>query len=395
MFTMRGQSKEKLQAVVLQTVFKISEKDISQADILRMACNLLSDLDKVYIFNNADYEEEIEAFNEEKHVCNSQFFAKQRANKLQQVQKNDLALKAYVAALHKQVKAYRRFYRTLRILKHIRLMLNEETIIATPIPLSKRKNETKLLLNEFYHLIRYRRNIIKSIEERQFIILASRKYQIQRAIQFMSLQQQYGVDFFKGMSLQMQKQFIKRYFKIKERELIKKTQIEKAIYDVLENNAKQAQTENILVNSYELNKTKPNIKHLQAKTTQNQVQTLSRLKQLGKKTGNLHVNEKVSDVECLEKCRIFENHPSIKEPLQTHLALVKEQTVLIENEKRQLLKINQDLNDLRNNPQLVTVREDLVDDYESILDDLETDFDRDLSELSEISLLDNLTKTPR
>jgi hypothetical protein len=394
MFTIRDQSKERLQAVVLKTFFKIAEKDISQTDILRMACNLLNDLDKDYVFNNVEDQEDIEDFNEKSQISNSKFIAKHRASELLQVQKNDLALKSYMLILKKQMKAYRRFCRILRILRHIRLMLFEESIMAKPINLPKGKNESRILLDEFYSLIRYRRNLIKSIEERQFAILASRKYQIKRVIHLICLPQYQGADFFKGMSLQNQIQFIKGYFKIKEREIIINTQIEKTIHDVLEKKAKEAQADNTVIKSYELNKTKPQLSHLQAKTKQIRVQTLVSLKQLGNETGNFHVNNAVSDVECLEKCRDFENHPIIKEPLQTHLALVKEQTVSIENEKKQLLNINKELNVLRNSPHLV-VMDDLADDFESILEDLEMDADMELSELSDISLLDNLTKSPR
>lgn len=390
MLTMQGRSKEKLQTLVLHTIFKISEKDISQADILRIASNLLNDIEKVYVYNNAEYEEDIEVFNEKGNICNSQFFEKQRILELQRIQKKHLAEKSLALVVNKCLKAYHRYCRALKILRNMKLVLLDESAIKKPAILKKVLPDTQILLKELDSLLRYKKNIFKSIEEKQFVILASRKCQMKMAIQLVRLQQEYRVDFFKGMSLQNQIKFIEEYFKIKEKELVDTTKIEMTLQHVLETSAKKGQADTTIMSGYELNKLKPDITKLNDKTAHIRVQTLARIKQLGSKTGNYHVNTLVSDDKCLVNCQSFEHHPIMKEPLEMHLAVVKEQTVLIEKEKQQLFNINQELNYLQHHSH-TTASDELIDDFTSILDDVNIDT-VDLTELSEISLLDNLTK---
>lgn len=372
---------------VLLTHFKIAEKDISQADILRTATNLLNDLEKNYVVDNADYHEMIEAYNEEYHIYNDQFFAKIRNKALQLVERNHLALETLIALIHKHIKAYHRFCSAIKRLKHLRLMLQEDVFMVVPAPKNSMKTQRYLNHIELYSLTMSRRLLLKSISEREFIILFSRKYQINKVINLLASQSENTMVFFRGMTIENQKIFIKQYFKIKEREVIKKAQLQISIHNNRAKYSDPIKRDIAIMTSFVLDKMKVDLEKSREKNKQIDEQTLQKIKQLGSTTGNYQINNNRSDKHCLEKCRDLENH-SIMQPLQKHLMVVNEYAEILEKEKQELAMIEQSFN-----VRAAHNKDKTVDELEYLLDSIEFDPNIDLTQLSDISLLDSNTKS--
>lgn len=387
---MRFSSKQKILEMVLQTVFKIPDHEISQVDILRTVTNLLNDLDKTFILKNEM--EENEVFNELLNISNGQFFAKmhKREKELTKIHFNNIQV--LLKDLFQHLKAHRRFTKALKALSRIRHMMFEDYVISMiPKTLPTLPTQSQSFHHEILRIMSYRQYLARSIEQRQFVILASRKYQIERILQLLILQRAQEMDFFKGMSYQNKKKFIKRYFKIQEKAIIQKVKIELTIQVLLINRSKDnAPEKSSTLIGYTLSKSKHAIENLQEEVKHIQWQALQKVKSLGDETGNCHLNHKQRDYHCLEKCQAFEKHDIISEALQNHLAMTKEQTVLIEKEKQQLAMLDQQLNTLHRNQELRQAM--VIDDLELVLDELGIDPDIDLSQLSDIEV-DNLNVT--
>jgi len=368
--------------LILHTAFKIAENRITQAVMLRTLTNLLSNIDKTYYFKQAEHHDKqiTEAFYKAYHVNNAFFFSNiiNQVNKM--IYKENVTLNYYLQTLRRHVRMCRQMHKRLKAFKRTKSLYLEK--YPWSISLNKFSNgniRRQALLDEWVIVLRHH-HLSKSLEQRQWTINASRKYHTNKMSEYIMLNQHKRLPFLDGMSLDNQMKFIKAYFRIKEKETIETVQIEFNIHAGLTKRLeKEITKEDAMLNQYSLSKSKP---------APHQKRTLQKMKQLGTQTGNRHINSTLSDDDCFEKCYEFENTTVISQPLQAHLAVVKEQATLIESEKQELAQLDRELTLLQSHIRLAHLHQD----SEADLDSLGIDPHIDLSQLNVISLVDNLGK---
>lgn len=343
---MRFKGKEQMQDA-LKRVFKISERKVSQADILRMATHLLNDLEIAFHFEDLDYKnEDLERFNQITNLNNGCFFAR-LINKHKESSRQKMVVQHYVELkIVHLIRAYRRIQKLLKFLILLRWLLLDDDVLLIERSKGKLIKPSHSLGNELQDLIRERHAIIKIIQQRQWVILNSRRVHLKLAIQ--SLKKGRTLALLAGMTNENQLKFLEGYFSLKEQDIIITPQL----------NEKMAWV------------------------------TLQQAKSLGDSTGNCQINTRMSDEHCLAKLRDFENDERVKEPLEDHLAVVIEQSQLLNKDKHALAEIEDQLTNLLDS---VDNKNDIIlsDEEKALLENIDvTEFQEILTDLNIDAVVD-------
>lgn len=376
---MRFCSKERMQEVVLKTVFKISEQEMSQSDLLRTATNLLNDLDKIFIFKCSEHneKEELEKYNYESELKDNYFLAKLIRKSM--VKERCEMIEHLIMQKLFSIYIYlsRQIYMRIQILQ----ALNAAFMEGVKFPESDVYRHDNLRDIEksnitLQHLVLHRHDLIKITQQRRYLIAVIRYYAVQQSIYLLHFNKEMQMRFFKGMSLLCRKQFIKGYFKLKEKEAIDICIINNEIQLILAKEAKQKSSQdNAIVKGYQLTTCKPNIEKLKKKVNEIEYKTLQKIKLLGTKTGHMEIYDKAEDERCQAILQDFENHQVIKKPLTKHLKLTIEQSQIICAELKSISDINQQMAQLeielkRKESIDVTLTQQLLDTIEQFSTDI-------------------------
>lgn len=294
---MQYKSKEQPQALALKIVFKIAEHKASQADILRMPSNLLNDLEKIVYLNLTEHDvnDTLESFNE---GC---FYARMINNHKEFHHQKLISQLAIATKLAHHLRRYRCILKLLKKLMLWRLLLLEDANLLDLINKNILPKESKKISDKLQELIHERHAVLKQMQQRQWIILNSRHTQIKRLIQ--AIREQREIPLLAGMTYANQIKFIKSYFLLKEKAATESTLLKEKMAWV----------------------------------------TLQQVKVLGDNTSNLQVNTHISDEQCMTKLQDFENDERVRGALEEHLAVVIEQTQLLEEDKQALAEIEEEL----------------------------------------------------
>lgn len=342
---MRFCSKERMQEVVLKTVFKISEREMSQSDLLRTVTNLLNDLDKVFLYKNLEHQEkeDVEKFNYDTQLKDNYFLAKLIRKSLVREQHEVIECLIMQKLFSLYIYLSRQIYMRIKILQTLNASFEEE---YRSQELSCYHGD-RLQPNEsanptFQQLILHRNDLLKTIRQRQYLIAVLRYYAIQQSIHLLQITKEAQMLFFKGMTLFNQKLFIKEYFKLKEEEVMNACDVDYEIQLLLSKESNQKScNDSTFVKGYQLAMDKPNIEKLNIKAQHVKLNTLKKIKLLGTKTGHAQIFEEADDEQCKVVLQDFENHEVIKKPLSDHLKLTKEQYQSIKSEMKSLAIIDE------------------------------------------------------
>lgn len=317
------QSKQQKQNALLKIVFKISEQKASQADILRIPCNMLNDLEKVFYEDSIEHEvnANLEEFNK---GC---FFARIINNDKELRRQQWVVEKDVAKRLVQYIKVYRRIVKLLKMLNLWRLAQKDDANLLDENNKLKIPKQSRDKIDELLELIHQHHAILKVIQQRQWIIQQSRYTQVKRVMQAQNKQR--AIPLLVGMTNANQLKFIKGYFFLKEKEVMGSSQLNDQMTWL----------------------------------------TLQQVKVLGDDTGNLQVNTHLSDEHCLTKLRDFENDERVKQPLVQHLTMVIEQTQLIREDKKRLVDIKKQFSETLENAD--EQLDDLSDREKELLEDLD------------------------
>ncbi len=376
---MRFCSKERMQEVVLKTVFKISEQEMSQSDLLRTVTNLLNDLDKVFIFKCSEHneKEELEKYNYESELKDNYFLAKLIKKSMVKERREMIEHLIMQKLFRIYIYLSRQIYMRIQILQALNAAFMER--VRFPVSDGYRHDNLRSIEKSnitLQHLVLHRHDLIKITQQRRYLIAVIRYYSVQQSIYLLHFNKEMQMTFFKGMSLLCRKQFIKGYFKLKEKEAIDICVINNEIQLILAKEAKQKSSQdNAIVKGYQLTTCKPNIEKLKRKVNEIKYETLQKIKLLGTKTGHLEVYDKAEDERCQANLRNFENHQVIKKPLTKHLKLTIEQSQIICAEMKSISDINQQVAQLetelkRKESIDVTLTQQLLDTIEQFSTDI-------------------------
>lgn len=391
-------SQERIQEVVLQTLFKMAEQEVSQADILRMVNQLLINLEKLILFKKLEQfeQDDIEKFNQQILENKENFIARElrKIKKAEQLHESIMRLITAAISLNKIESRY--IHKLYLALKRLQVQLQNDIILQLESAAlnnvnysrydSSQKADALVIISAHYQ---------KLMAKHKALILNSRKFYIQKAIQ-QALNVHETIPLFRGMLMPAQMKFIEEYFTLKECETIETTKLEQKIQEELNKKsvpAQRAKEQGLLVTRFYMEPVRPALAKWLAEKKHIKELTLQKVKVLGEKNQSRYINTTVSDEVCREKIAEFENHPAIKDPLTKHLELTKQQTILIKQKEKQFAEKEEQLALLQQ--ELDSLSEsDLHLDKESLDQSLrELDIGAsgiNISQLEEITLVNNL-----
>ncbi len=391
-------SQERIQEVVLQTLFKMAEQEVSQADILRMVNQLLINLEKLILFKKLERfeEEDIEKFNQQ-ITENKEIFIARELNKIKKaVRLHESIMRLITAAISLHKKESRYIHRLYLALKRLQVQLENDTLDQLESNQINKQTSSKVVSSpKAEELAIMSTHYQKLIADHKALIVSSRKFYIQKAIEQARVLQA-TISLFKGMLMPAQQNFIDEYFTLKEYEAIETTKLDQKIQGEINKKAvlsQRANEQGMFMTRYYMEPIRPALTKWLADKKQIKELTLQKVKILGERNKNRYINTQVADDVCSEKLAEFENHPAIKDPLAKHLELVKQQTILIEQKEKvltvkeqELAFLQQDLN-RKSESYLYLDKEALNQSLQELgISALEIDS----SQLKEITLVNNL-----
>ncbi|HRE30474.1 MAG TPA: hypothetical protein PLD88_00735, partial [Candidatus Berkiella sp.] len=172
-------SQERMQEVVLMTLFKLKERQMPQDDILRNVTNLLSELEKLTVYKNIEQVEkqELEQFNQDYILNKESYFAKLiRKDKMRATLEHliDSLIKHQMGKQMIEGKIASRRYHAVKRFKTI--FISESFDKIDILHQRKGLQDGIHLIHQIHALIQLREHCVNVIMHCQSIIIDSRKF---------------------------------------------------------------------------------------------------------------------------------------------------------------------------------------------------------------------------
>lgn len=391
-------SQERIQEVVLQMLFKMAEQEVSQAAILRMVNHLLINLEKLILFKKIEQfeQDDIKKFNQQITENKESFIARELRKVKKAIQLHESIMHLISAAISFNKVESRYIHKLYLALKRLQVQLQNDSLeqlgseqfnkLLFSNSESAQKTESLVIISAHYR---------KLLAGHRAQIVSARKFYVQRAIENVSALPT-AIPLLREMLMPMQANFIDEYFTIKECETIETTKLEQKIQEEINKksaHSQRAKEQGHFMTHFYLQSSKPTLNQWLAEKKHIKALTLQKVKVLGDKNKNQHINTTITDEVCHNKMAEFENHPAIKDPLTKHLALTKQQTIFIHQKEKLLAEKEDELTLLKQQLALQSKSESHLDKEalgQALLELDISDLGIDVSELEEITLFNNL-----